>query len=186
MKNELSKFWDWAQITFNEYASNVIPSAARQAEWEGEYPGWPRLESEVKSLILQLNKSKEFDSDAVQDVLTVLAIDNESEGILESIQSSVSNNELINKLIEETRNFKSYHARWQIVELIKESAIPDKASKLKWFALNDSDKYVQRRALMALWDVDNVSAKLIAEIKSTDDDDYLRRLALEILQNGAK
>lgn len=181
-KKELDKFWNWAQISFDDYVSGVFPPVARQPEWEGEYLNWESLASVTEELILQFNKTQEYDKNDLRGILTVLAIDNESEGLQQFLTMTLTTPRFAHDLIEVSRSFESFHARWQMVEIVKSGQIADKASRLELFIKNDRDQYVQRRALMALSEVNSDLAIHYAKIKIKDEDEYMRLTALDVLK----
>jgi hypothetical protein len=182
---ELSKFWGWAKISFEEYIANVLPPAARQPEWEGEYPDWSQLEKAATSLITALNNGLVYTRDDLRDILTVVAIDNESENLQQFIVVTVTDFKLLRDLVNEAYSFESFHARWQMVETIRESRIDNKVAYLESFIVKDTDKYVQRRALIALSDLDPDLGMRYAKTRINDSDEYMRLASLEILQGDS-
>jgi hypothetical protein len=185
LNREISYFWNWAGLSFEDYCQGKTPDFARQPEWEGEYPGWNKIEASVDELIVQIQKD-EFSKDDIEGLLQALAIDNESEAIKEKILKQLTNSKHLKDIVDESFKFNSFQGRWQIVDIIMESSIQNKIEYLVLFIENDPSPYVKRRALLAIYDIDPSKAEFYASLNINNEDEYLRLISLRILKKLGK
>lgn len=174
LRDELNLFWEWAKMTPSQYAEAPV-----YGEWEVDYPYWERI---YQCAEIEISKIKDNSNiSAIFDVLESLAIDNESENILFFL---VKENDAAHVIIKKGYNCNQPHARWQIAELIKRLNHLESIPLLKAMIFDDADKYVQRRALLSLFEVSILDAKECALKKANDDDDKIRSVCNDILKSS--
>ena len=139
MNNLLSQFWDWMPISYEEYAVNGISQL--NGSYEDSFP----LFSELLSYAELIIHSNLMDDEHIDDLLTILAIDNETEYVLDLIKSDSSNCQ-INRIVLCGVNHPLYHTRWQIAELIYHRKPSQHDFYLQKLSM-DSHPYVKRRAM---------------------------------------
>jgi hypothetical protein len=107
---------------------------------EYDFPKYGEL-MEYAQAIVDNNLMSDKDID---DLLTVLALDNEGENLLDYIED-YSSNEQIERITERGVLHIQYNARWQLAEIIYRRRPNEYA---KWLNLlkNDKDSYVRQRA----------------------------------------
>jgi hypothetical protein len=75
--NDLSKaldnFWNWSQISENEYLNGKPSPSALQAEWEENYPYWKQIEEEFAKSIEDQNKK--WNEELTDLMITAIALD---------------------------------------------------------------------------------------------------------------
>lgn len=136
----LNSFWKWIHLTPQLYA---IASRTKDLA-EYMFPSWDKMISEAINLV----KMSPTDESTIDSILTAMAIDNETEDILDFIVQNCSES-FINKLIEVGVVHCQPHARWQCAELIRRRR-PSNVDKLLPILLSDSDDYVAKRAKNAM------------------------------------
>lgn len=112
LKKLLSEFWDWAQISFEEYCADESCFYTKY-RWEVEefhFPKWDEL--------LHCTEQQILENCINEDVLTVLALDNEREEILDFIADSATDFQ-IEELAKKALSFPLWNARWQVAEILK-------------------------------------------------------------------
>jgi HEAT repeat protein len=149
LKNELDKFWKWANKTPKEYSEN-----RGFGEWECEYLRWTEIYIETNNLIDELNRN--IDYEKINKLLEAIAIDNECEMIIDDYEEKFCNLDFLEELVKIGYKFYMSEARWQIAVLIGKIHINKKLSLnnllqyLNEMAKNDSNEYVRRRTLDVL------------------------------------
>lgn len=173
LKQGLKNFWDWSETNIQSYV---------QIGWVKdlepfEYPSWSELIEETKLAILKLVNGIS-NSEIHNDILTVMALDNESEEILDYL--TTLNIDLLKVVIEAGIEHQLYEARWQIAELLgrKEEEIWSPYLEL---LLKDSHYYVVRRTLISMNKVNPKRAEAIAAVELYSNDEYIRLVSLRIL-----
>lgn len=179
LRKELDRFWVWAKITSKEYAQGEAPKAATQAGWEEDYPDWMKLEKYFWKELERYQHSS--DSRYLYNILEFVGIDNES-GIALSVLIDKFDNTQQSAFAKLGYQFLMPQTRWQVSEFLKESNVSNIKELLEKMISTDEDKYVQRRALISLGHVDSSLACKYAYLKLTDEDEYLRLVALRILR----
>ncbi len=139
----LNEFWKWIGLTPQLYAVVSRTQRAQELE-EYMFPLWDVMISETIDLI---NESP-ADEISIDEILTVMAIDNETEKVLDYIAESGSE-PFICRLIERGVVHLQPHARWQCAELIR-MRNPLNKGKMLSILLSDHDEYVRRRAQNAV------------------------------------
>jgi HEAT repeat protein len=172
LETELSKFWEWAGMSPDEYAEN-----RGFGEWEIEYPGWDDLYKAVNKALEQLDK--EFNHDLAQLLVYALAIDNESELVLQRIAEKVENKL---RFVKKVVGSNQPQARWQIAELLGNSEVENREQILMNLITRDKDKYVIRRALLSLDKINHSKAIEQAQKFLKDPDPFLKLVSKEIVK----
>lgn len=138
IENELNLFWKWAEM--DEYSYSKCEIVKEFKEWQ--YPRWTiliELSLEVIGVISSGIKSKQL----YNLLLTLIALDNESETILDECEVKLLDRSL-DFLIQTVILHILPQARWQIAEIIGRKNNKLFTKYLLRF-VEDSDKYVQRR-----------------------------------------
>lgn len=141
LKALIAEFFIWAQFTSDEYAEGKISPKDGYKECD-----FPKLE-ELITTALEVIKKDKITKDDMDDFLTALAIDNESEWILDHCDDAPES--FVRQLVEQGYNHKQYEARWQIAELLRRRNIPGRMKYLNML-LQDPQEYVRRRARSAI------------------------------------
>jgi hypothetical protein len=182
LKNELEKFWDWAQITPGEYEKGVAPRNPEVyvgAEWEDEYPNFLELEKEFKEAIRQYNKTN--DKVILSSILEAVAIDNESECFIDFCKNKILE---IGLFIDNGVAFYLSNTRWQIAELLGNVSVSHREEYLKKMALSDSSSYVRQRALNSLERINSQYLKEACLGNMKNKDETLRKLSVKFLSTA--
>ena len=138
MNQLLEEFWKWANITPEEYAQDVY--GQRDRFEEDNFDHFIALVAYAKQIVNQNFLS----ADDLDDLITIMAIDNESEMVLEYVKEN-SSNEQLEQIISMGMVHLQPQARWQIAELIfarKPIRYIEKLNSLT----KDSHPYVRKRA----------------------------------------
>ena len=138
MEKILENFWKWLGITPYEYSLNISVNLSEKPEFY--YPQYNELLELAKSIV----DSGTTDHEKICDLLTIMAIDNESESVLEYIQHFSSIVQL-NAIIDIGISHMQKAARWQTAELIFQKKVKNYMFYLENLK-NDSDEYVRKRA----------------------------------------
>lgn len=136
----MNDFWNWAKISSKEYSER---SYGNKIE-EFFYPRWDELIKYAKNIVDNQNTSDEM----IDSLLTIMAIDNEREELLDFI-SNYANNSYIYQLIKRGATHVQPQARYQIVELIKRHPNKIGIQALKSL-INDPFIFVSKRAINTL------------------------------------
>lgn len=179
LDGQLAKFWKWAGMTVEEYEAKAASDIVTQDEWEGNYPYWKDLERAFDEELLVYNDTPNEESANL--ILQALAIDNESEIMLNKIETELTSGPQ-SQLIMIGSEFILSNARWQIADLLKEVDVPNKIDVLIKMIVSDKNKYVKRRAILSLAKVAPGQAEYQAYENITDGDEYIRLVSLRILK----
>lgn len=131
----LQSFWKWFNITPGQYAREDMFVD------ELEFPQFAELISTCEKLI----KIGIFTDGIIDDILTIMAIDNEAEDILNVVVDTISDKDL-KKFIALGVNHIQPNTRWQIAELIYRRR-PVNAMEYLVILSKDNNAYVRKRAL---------------------------------------
>lgn len=134
----LLQFWKWKGITPKEYAMGEFDDFE-----EYMYPLWGELMYETEKLI----NMEKCDNQTMDQILTVLALDNEREDLLDYIEEYGSDF-FIEKIALYGQHHMQPEARWQIAEILKRRKIKCAEEVLETL-LNDPILYVAKRAYNA-------------------------------------
>ncbi|GIP20641.1 HEAT repeat domain-containing protein [Paenibacillus sp. J22TS3] len=173
LQNKLADFWDWSGIKADIYDNQCTTID------ETLYIEWDNLISLTQEAVMILKSNSQKKEMLVKPILEVLALDHENESLLDFCEEELGPTET-ECLIKASISFPLTGARWQMAELIGRKR---EKGWLKYVLLltNDSNKYVQRRALLSLVHLDSDLASKIAFQKIRDEDDMIRLVSLRIL-----
>ena len=135
--NYINDFWVWAGMSPVEYSKNGFNHEQR---FEDEYPNFDKMINYAKNLI----GDTDITAKKLDDILTIMAIDHESEEILDYVVQNYPSEKLV-CLIELGIEHIQPNARWQIGELIYRRKPIDYMLYLERLQ-NDNDSYVRKRA----------------------------------------
>jgi len=131
-------------INFKKWSSTLLD---RQSDWELNYPYWNRIYSITDEIISSIPLIY-WNEDTFQNILYLLARDNETETLLSELTTQPL--KLI-ALAYYSLNYDDYQARWQIAEALgRLDAIYAEVDNIIVKFISDSNEYVSRRALLAL------------------------------------
>lgn len=165
LQQEIDRFRKWAP-----------PTDRRHGEWECDYEHWTRLWSAAMSTI-DKHAGQELSPDVAEDLLYVLARDNEAENVRDHL---VQTPDVLSALAVYATKSPDPDAKWQIVVSIADAKLPDAAELIRPF-LNDDDEYVRRRSLMAFTLFAPREAEEIALHDLAATFEYTRIAALHVL-----
>ena len=141
LDNLLACFWEWIQMTPQLYA---IESMRQLDLEEYMFPLW----DEIYDKTIELVDSNTTDNGAMDSILTAMALDNETEDILNYIAES-GGTPFISRIVNLGVSHMQPNARWQCAELIRRRKPPNGDIVLKQLLL-DSVEYVVKRAKNAI------------------------------------
>jgi HEAT repeat protein len=125
---------------------------------------------------LLLSRGK-LDSEDIQEILFVLARDNEAENILDMLTERP---DIAEQIAFQGVNYEDRDARWQIAVLLGRLGTGKALDHLRSMR-RDPDEYVRRRALLELRDHDAELSERIAIEWLDSEYDYSRMVALDTL-----
>lgn len=176
IQQEIQKFWKWAGITPDEYAVYGMTNTSKE---EFEYGEWDYLINYAVNII-SLMKEQDIDECHIENLLLILALDNECERILDILKESFA--ELLKdnkiKLLLYAVGSDQYNTRWQIADLLGNVKEQSLVIYLRCF-INDIQPYVQRRALLSLLRVDKNEAMMFFSALNQYGDDITKRIISE-------
>ena len=140
----LETFWKWFGITPQQYASNFDFVALTGGKEPFDYPQYPTLIQYAKDII----NSFVISDEQMDDLLTILALDNEDEDILDYIVDHLPPKHFHLFIVMGLVHLQP-HARWQLTEFIVRRK-PKNAKEYLEKLCNDLDDYVRRRAFNAM------------------------------------
>jgi hypothetical protein len=171
LRDELNCFWEWASMTPEEYS--LMPNSD---EWEVDYPQWNQIYKLVSDELQKIISDPSMVDYC--SILEAMAIDNEVENIMLLVEKD---NTVAKKIIEKGYTFYQPQTRWQVAELIRRIGDTSSEFILEKMILSDNNKYVQRRALLALEAISKEKALIIAKIKMQDGDEKINKICKQIL-----
>lgn len=137
-------FWTWAGISPETYASGLMI----QPIDEYMYPRWDELISATNAAI----NRQIIESQTIDDILTVMALDNENEDVLDYLSTCNTSEVFIQTLESAGILHMQHHARWQIAVLLSRRKSPSSQEMLNILA-HDDNAYVRKRACNSLKDL---------------------------------
>ena len=142
MNDLISQFWLWMEKNFGKSPKEYAEKGMNQnhGEFEDAFPLFAECITYAKYIV----DSDTLEADKLDDLLTIMAFDNESENVLEYIEEK-SYGKQVQRIIELGVTHIQMGARWQIAELIYRTNDPN-AEKLLNVLKNDPHEYVSRRA----------------------------------------
>ena len=159
MNELLNEFWQYLKMTPEEYSM----CSMNQDLEEYFFPRW----EEIKNIAYSLIDSEKMDSESLDMVLLIMALDNEEEYITDYLTEEGRNNEYImeisgnsgncsdkyiEKLSERAIRFPQPHARWQVAEVLRRRRTKNTLSILEKL-LSDENAYVRHRAKYSYLDI---------------------------------
>ncbi len=136
MNDELNSFWSWFGLDSYQY----INKRSGNPKEEFMYPYWDRMLEKAKEAI----RSNSTDIALLNNILMVLALDNEREELLDYLSSYDVSQSFCVKLIEAGLSHPQPNARWQIAVLARRRLKNDALPYLN-VLMNDVDCYVRKR-----------------------------------------
>ena len=88
MNSLLKHFWEWLPISYEEYAVDGLSQLSGNCE--DDFPLFSELLVSAESIV----KNEYIDNEHIDDLLTIMALDNEAEHVLELIESDSSEKQL--------------------------------------------------------------------------------------------
>lgn len=138
MNQNLIDFWKWADITPEDYANRGIPLTSDKAPFN--YPLYDKLIAYAEQLLQNKNLTRE----ELSDFLTIMALDNETEDILDYATDNATEAQL-QQILQYGMNFSQPEARWQLTELAYRRRSREYLDYL-WTLYCDTNSYVRKRA----------------------------------------
>lgn len=138
MNKMLENFWEWAGISPEEYARNGMDYRSEKQEFY--YPQFEQLLAYTEEIIAKKYPTNE----EIEDLLTIMALDNETENVLNILEEKLTEDSLI-CVIETGLYHLQPNARWQLSELIYRRR-PTQCFKYLNQLATDSHYYVKQRA----------------------------------------
>jgi hypothetical protein len=167
---EIEKFEQWA-VQYSD-----IPQDDRGGQWECDYDYWQDIYDQFTDFLESVPLSK-WTSSAKDKLLYIIARDSE----MEVLSDTVHGKALI-ELAEHSLQNGSPDAKWQLA--VKLSRLKDKNTVIELLErfVNDSEEYVNRRALMELARFDPQKAELYCEKfwkrRIYEEDEIYQRIAV--------
>lgn len=150
MNELLNEFWQYLKMTPEEYSM----CSMNQDLEEYFFPKW----EELKNIAYSLIDSEKMDSESLDMVLLIMALDNEEEYITDYLtdKDTGSNfncsDKYIEMLSERAIRFPQPHARWQVAEVLRRRRTKKTLSILEKL-LSDENAYVRHRAKYSYLDI---------------------------------
>ena len=138
MNQNLIDFWKWANITPEDYANRGIPLTSDKAPFN--YPLYDKLIAYAEQLLQNKNLTRE----ELSDFLTIMALDNETEDILDYATDNATESQL-QQILQYGMNFSQSEARWQLAELAYRRRPRGYLEYLRTL-YRDTNSYVRKRA----------------------------------------
>ena len=138
MNRTLMGFWKWANITPEEYAIKGIPLTSEKAPFN--YPLYDKLITYAERLLQNKNLTEE----ELSDFLTIMALDNENEDVLDYAVAHATESQL-EQILPYGMIFLQFEARWQLAELAYRRK-PKGYLKYLQMLCDDNHSYVRKRA----------------------------------------
>lgn len=174
--DEIEKFKKWAE-SYSE-----TPQDERSGEWECDYPSWTIILTEFETFFNNNHYSNWTDTE-IDDILYIIARDNECNSIIELISEHPETFDFIAK---KGLEFYSHDTKWQIVELLYKLDDPKKAELLIEKYISQNIEYVSRMAIKTLGRLNSQLTEKYCEKawnweKSDPMSQYQRMMALTVL-----
>ena len=142
MRDLITEFWLWLNISKEEYMSmSEKQESSNYVDYE-EYmfPFWEDLIDEIRNEI----DDEKLDLQSIDKILTVMALDNENEDVLDYIVDNASD-EYVEYIVQNGSDCLYYNARWQLAEILGRRKTRN-WKELIAFLLSDKNPYVAKRA----------------------------------------
>ena len=139
MHDFLKDFWKWANKSPEEYGKSGMNQ--NKGEFEDDFPLFENLITYAKTIV----DNNEIEPNLIDDLLNIMALDNESENILDYIEDK-SSDEQLKVIVKLGLLHLQYNARWQLAELLYRRRPENWKIHLNELS-NDEHPYVRKRAL---------------------------------------
>ena len=143
----LKQFWEWLPTSYDDYAVNGISQL--NGSYEDNFPFFFELLSYAELIV----KKGLIDNEHIDDLLTIMGIDNETEHILDFIENESSDFQ-IQHISSAGIKHPLYNTRWQVAELVCRRKPLQYVFYLQILS-KDENLYVQRRAINCLKRIQN-------------------------------
>ena len=134
----LDDFWMWLEMSPEQYSEIGVDLKSSKCEFH--YPKFEELLCYVRRVACQ----KVISNDEIEDILTIMALDNETEDVLDFLVDNLPDCHM-NALIEKGLHHLQWEARWQLAELIYRRRFVNCEHYLQ-ILTNDTMPYVRKRA----------------------------------------
>lgn len=170
LRIEIEKFKLWA----SRYAED-----ARSAEWEFGYDGWHSLNSAFLNFI-ECRSSSELSDIEIEDLIFVIARDNETEDLIEALAQK---KELFTLLLSHVIDSKENDAKWQFAVVLGQNTLSYNLAEESLLKLvNDDHEYTSRRALQSLGKIGSDKTEGLCIKAWETNHEYQRIMALWVLK----
>lgn len=164
--SEVSRFREWA-VSYKDTSG----------EWECDYGNWDSIYLATDNLLKE-SLNTNFQSDLLDDLIYIIARDNECEIIREKLTDFP---DLLRVLAFRALDSEEWHAKWQIVVSVHEANLMDASDLIRPY-LKDKEEYVRRRSLAALAYHSPLEAESIAKENMNGKYEYTRIMGLNVLK----
>lgn len=167
---EANRFRAWA---------DKYPKDSRSGEWECDYDNWPALNRAFLTLVSEKDPAKLSKSD-INDLIYVIARDNEMEELIEEV---ASNSELFELLLKNVLISNESDAKWQFAISLGKGVLDKNVAEDALLQLvEDANEYVSRMALQALGRIRSKHAEALCKKAWDSKHEYQRIMALWVLK----
>ena len=159
--SEINKFRQWA---------TNIPEENRSGEWECDYDeyGWRAIYTSFRNFLITSN-SGDWNNDIINELLYIIARDNE----LEELAEIVGKNPPILIILTKTAiTIGEKDSKWQLASQLTNLSDKKLAENLLEKFVQDTSEYVRRRALIALADIYSPKTEHYAKLAWDWDSNY--------------
>ena len=175
LRKQIAAFRRWAD---QYWSGQKCKWEHGHGEWECNYSQWPEIWSATVAF-LETGSPALWDDEIVEEILYILARDNEDERIKEEIVRRPS---CLLALAKRGLSSTEVDARWQLADALGAAAGPDtEVEPLLVSFYNDSDEYVSRRALLAMGSRSSEQAEASALQSWNTGHEYQQMAALCVL-----
>ena len=147
-REEVGKFRAWAATLSGHFG-----------EWECDYDGWEAIYKGVGEF-LSHSVPKNWDSAEVEDLLYIVARDNEGEVIANMLREI--NPEITFRLALQSLMSSDPDGRWQIADVLDQWPRDERTEPLLLRFMEDEAEYVRRRALQSLARIGSAQTESLA------------------------
>ena len=134
----LLDFWNWSGLTPEKYAKDGMPAGLS----EFEYPMFDRLLNVTKQLIHKPRNTRK----ELMDILTVMALDNETEDVLDYLVQHCPESKA-KILVDVGMHHPLPNARWQLAEFLYRRRVDDFTTFLQRFPMLTASSICPMRTL---------------------------------------
>ena len=135
------KFHQWQEITYRGKNTEEIGG-----EWEVDYPAWNDIFDAFCHVLTQMD-AETADSVLLDEMVYLIARDNEAEGV---IQETTSHPQWFECLCRRAVASNENEAKWQFAAYLPECSCSQEVRDIILNFAKDPNEYVSRRALLAM------------------------------------